>query len=214
MKLYNLTYEDKYYVSSIEPTTLPLDNYCFVEIDYLNESIKGIKGSYFLNGEIKECVLSDLIITPYIEKLKTFLNREDIDKDKIHLNFVENLSDENERILKIFIILISSYLIYFNFLQFPYIISLDLLNNSKFKHFTSFSYTNNLQKCFVEQVSYLHRYFSDIFDDVHLEEIFHEIRDYKKRLILDIDKKIGPFQKDIEDIKELKKKLEGIFKDF
>jgi hypothetical protein len=219
-KLYNLTHEDKYYVSSIEPTNLPEDNYCFVEIEYVDENkIIAIKGNYKRGEIVKECILSDLMITKYIEKLNIFLKREDIDRDKIHLDFVENISEETERITKIFILLISSYLIYFNFLDFPYTISLELLNNTKFKWFTSFSPTNDIEKSFMEQVSKLHRYFSPIFDDTDdkIDDIFNEIREYKKRLFADLDKRAELFainKQDIDYIKDMRTKLETIFKIF
>ena len=68
-KLYNLTHGDKYYVSSIEPTNLPEDNYCFVEIEYIDENkIISIKGNYRRGELVKECILSDLSITKYVYK--------------------------------------------------------------------------------------------------------------------------------------------------
>lgn len=216
-KLYNLTHGNKYYVSSIEPTNLPEDNYCFVEIEYIDENkIISIKGNYRRGEIVKECILSDLNITKYIQKLEIFLKREDIDRDKIHLDFVENISDDVERITKIFILLTASYLIYFNFLDFPYNVSLDLLFNTKIKWFTSFSPTNDMEKSFMEQVSKLHRYFSPIFDDTDdkIDDIFNEIREYKKRLFADLDKRIILFQNDLEYIKDLRTKLETIFKIF
>lgn len=219
-KLYNLTHGNKYYVSSIEPTNLPEDNYCFVEIEYIDENkIIAIKGNYKRGEIVKECILSDLLITKYVDKLRLFLQKEDIDRDKIHLDFVENISDDAERITKIFILLTASYLIYFNFLDFPYTISLELLTNTKFKWFTSFSATNDIENSFMEQVSKLHRYFSPIFDDVDdkIDDILREIREYKRRLFADLDKRaelLELYKQDIEYIKEMRTKLETIFKIF
>ena len=169
MKLYNLIYEDKYFVSCIAPSKLPDKNFCYVEIvfDEKRNNIMSVTGilqeedGENENGaqSKKESVLSDLDISPYIIKLKEFLKREDVDKDKIHLNFVETIENEEERILKIFVILVSSYLIYFNFMQFPYVISLDLLNNEKFQYFTAFSSTNQMEEIFINLVALLHRFF-------------------------------------------------------
>lgn len=221
MKLYSLTYEDENKVSCMMPSGLPEDNYCYVEIEYNGEKriVKGIKGVYVLKGEKKECVLSDLDIGVYVDKLNEMLKREDVDKDKMHLNFVEEMNevgDENERILKVFVLLVSSYLIYFNFLQFPYVVSLDLLDNERLKYFMEIRYMNDLEKSFVEQVSLLHRYFSEIFDmrTEIIDKVIEEIKEYKKRLFLDIDKKIAGVQSDISELKEMKTKLKEIFKGF
>jgi len=148
------------------------------------------------------------------------LKREDVDKDKIHLNFVESVEDEEERILKIFVILISSYLIYFNFMQFPYVISLDLLNNERFQYFTAFSSTNSLEEIFIHQVALCHRFFSEIFKDENKDEkdentnLIEEIKEYKRRMFSDIDKKLSVFQEKFEEIEEIKTKLSAIFKNF
>ena len=203
--LYNLTIEDDNYVSCKSPNTLPEENYCFVEInlDINSKNIKSVKATY--NFEIeKECILSDLDISEYMNKLDDFLKREDIDKDKIQLNFIENIEDEDIRIKKIFVILLSSYLIYFNFLEFPFTISLELLNNDMFKYFTNFNPTNSLEKSFIKQVSLLHRYFSNIFEnenndkdleetikeliDSEIKEIAKDIKEFKKRLLADVNK--------------------------
>ncbi len=222
MKLYNLTYQDKYYSSGIEPKSLPEDNFCYVDVEYKDGNIRSVQGTYVRDEVRKESVLSDLNVAVYVGKLKEFLKREDLDKDKIHLNFVENVDNEDERILKIFLILISSYLIYFNFLEFPYTISLSLLSNEKFKYFTSFSPTSKLEVSFVEQVSLLHRYFSDIFSDTGEQDFVYQIRQYKRRILSDVEKRLSPLQdlkseiddlkSEFQSIKELKNKLFAIFK--
>ena len=245
MKLYNLIYEDKYFVSCIAPSKLPEKNFCYVEIIFDEKagnitSVTGVlqnekedaedeneenEEEKNTNGR-KESVLSDLDVSPYIAKLKVFLKREDVDKDKIHLNFVENVENEDERILKIFIILISSYLIYFNFMQFPYVISLDLLDNERFQYFTSFSSTNVIEEIFINQVSLLHRFFSDIFSDTkdkrnaneekneEAANLIEEIKEYKRRMFSDLDKKLASFSEKFEEIEEMKTKLSAIFRNF
>ena len=236
--LYNLTLEDENYVSSESPSSLPEENYCFIEINYSDLYIKSVKSTYNFQIE-KECILSELDISEYMNKLEFFLKREDIDKDKIQLNFVENIEDEDTRIKKIFVILLSSYLIYFNFLEFPFTISLELLNNDMFKYFTNFNPTNNLEKSFIKQVSLLHRYFSTIFEDekdinskdinskdinskdingnedleekikelvdIEIKEIAKEIKEFKKRLLADVNKN----KKEIKE--EIKNKFSKIF---
>ena len=229
MKLYNLIYEDKYFVSCIAPSKLPDKNFCYVEIvfDEKRNNIMSVTGilqeedGEDENGaqNKKESVLSDLDISPYITKLKEFLKREDVDKDKIHLNFVETIENEEERILKIFVILVSSYLIYFNFMQFPYVISLDLLNNEKFQYFTAFSSTNQMEEIFINLVALLHRFFSDIFKEKQEKNeedtnLIEEIKEYKRRLFLDIDKKVVIFEERFQQMEELKMKLSEIFKNF
>ena len=232
MKLYNLIYEDKYFVSCIAPSKLPDKNFCYVEIVFDEKagnisSVTGIlQGEKEQDGQEgdenlqnrKESVLSDLDISLYIVKLKEFLKREHVDKDKIHLNFVETIENEEERILKIFVILVSSYLIYFNFMQFPYVISLDLLNNEKFQYFTAFSSTNQTEEIFINLVALLHRFFSDIFKEKEENtNLIEEIKEYKRRLFIDIDKKISilseKFEK-FEEFDEMKTKLSQIFKNF
>ena len=216
--LYNLTYDGDNYVSSKPPTSLPEQDYSFIEINYSDKHIKSVKGSMNLEIE-KECILSDLDISEYMNKLDLLLKREDIDKDKIQLNFVENLEDEDIRIKKIFLILLSSYLIYFNFLEFPFSISLELLDNRMFKYFTDFAPTNALEKSFVKQVSLLHRYFSTIFEDKkentdnfqdinklikekiddEVKELSKDIKEFKKRLLADLKNKNETLRKEIKE---------------
>ena len=217
MKLFNLTYQDNYYASCLKPTTLPEENYTFIEINYSKSIIHSIKGYYKYDIE-KECILSNLDISSYMEKIDSFLKT--IDKDKIYINFVENVSDDDERIRKIFIILLSSYLIYFNFLDFPYEISLDLLTNKMFIYFTSFTPINPLEISFKKQVSTFHRYFSKIFENEdqidegikkindEVDKLVSEINEYKRKFIKDNDLK--EIKKDLANIKSALKKLSDI----
>ena len=221
MKLYNLTYKDDHFVSQLIPNSLPDNFYCYVEIFYdpVKKNINSVKGILAIkekeDEQEQECVISDLDVKNYIEKLETFCKRTDIDLDKIHLPFVENIENNDDRVLKIFIILLSSYLIYFNFLKFPYQISKNLINNDALKRFTEFSYTNTLEKSFISQVSLFHRYFSEIFNET--DTIIEEIIEYKRRLILDLNKKIealelDKLQSDIKEVKDIKEKLSNLFK--
>lgn len=226
MKLYNLIYEDKYFVSCIAPSKLPEENFCYIEIifDEKSSNIVSVTGILQERKEKedekeeenrKEFILSDLDVSMYVKKLKEFLKREDVDKDKIHLNFVENVENEDERILKIFIILISSYLIYFNFMQFPYVISLDLLNNERFQYFTAFSSVNAMEEIFISHVSLLHRFYSEVFEKKEdNESLIDEIKEYKRRLFIDVDKKLAILDKKFEEVEDIKNKLSSIFKNF
>ena len=230
MRLYNLTYQNEYLASSVKPLFLPENNYILVEIIYSENIIYTIKGSYNFETE-KECILTDLDISPYIKKLKEIQN-----KDKIYINFKENISDENERINKIFITLLSSYLVYFNFLDFPYEINLDLLTNDMFIYFTSFSPMNPLEESLMKQVSLFHRFFSNVFikeeilkedesvdksivdesvdksiliglDKINYEvdKLVQELKEYKRKFLKDID--IKEIKRDITDIKRQLKNI-------
>lgn len=211
MRLYNLTYQNEYLASSVKPLFLPENNYILVEIIYSENIIYTIKGSYNFETE-KECILTDLDISPYIKKLKEIQN-----KDKIYIKFKENISDENERINKIFITLLSSYLVYFNFLDFPYEINLGLLTNDMFIYFTSFSPMNPLEESLMKQVSLFHRFFSNVFikDEsvvIGLDKINHEVdklveelKEYKRKFLKDID--IKEIKRDIIDIKKQLKNI-------
>lgn len=211
MRLYNLTYQNEYLASSVKPLFLPENNYILVEIIYSENIIYTIKGSYNFETE-KECILTDLDISPYIKKLKEIQN-----KDKIYIKFKENISDENERINKIFITLLSSYLVYFNFLDFPYEINLELLTNDMFIYFTSFSPMNPLEESLMKQVSLFHRFFSNVFikDEsvvIGLDKINHEVdklveelKEYKRKFLKDID--IKEIKRDITDIKKQLKNI-------
>jgi len=211
MRLYNLTYQNEYLASSVKPLFLPENNYILVEIIYSENIIYTIKGSYNFETE-KECILTDLDISPYIKKLKEIQN-----KDKIYIKFKENISDENERINKIFITLLSSYLVYFNFLDFHYEINLGLLTNDMFIYFTSFSPMNPLEESLMKQVSLFHRFFSNVFikDEsvvIGLDKINHEVdklveelKEYKRKFLKDID--IKEIKRDIIDIKKQLKNI-------
>jgi len=205
MRLYNLTYENKYLVSCVKPVSLPEENYTLVEVIYSEDVIHKIKGTYKCGVE-KECILTNLSISKYLEKLKEIEN-----KDKIFINLRETDLNESERIKQIFIILLSSYLVYFNFLEFPYYIDLHLLTNEKLKYFTSFSAMNNLEDSFLEQVCIFHRFFSQIFREDVVETGIQEINNEVDKLVEEVKEYKRKFLKDIQ-IKEIKKEIHNIKK--
>jgi len=208
MRLYNLTYEDEYLVSCVKPVSLPEENYTLVEVIYSEDVIHKIKGTYKWDVE-KECILTNLNISKYLEKLKEIENN-----DKIFINLRETDLSESERIKQTFIILLSSYLVYFNFLEFPYNIDLHLLTNEKLKYFTSFSPMNNLEYSFMQQVCIFHRFFSQIFkEDVEkdvkngiqkinneVDKLVEEVKEYKRKFLKDIN--IKEIKKEIHNIKK------------
>tara|TARA_R110001599_G_scaffold96905_3_gene250214 strand:- start:938 stop:1666 length:729 start_codon:yes stop_codon:yes gene_type:complete len=218
---YNLTHENEYYASCLEPSSLPETNYTFVEITYHleKEKILSVKGIRNIEGLEKECILSGIDLSIYMEKLNIFLT-QDIDRDKIHLNFVE--TDTENRIQKIFIILLASYLIYFNFLEFPFNISTDLLSNKMLKYFTEFTPLKTNETSYMEQVSLFHRYFSTLFENTETETNadLNMVNDTKTNIDLNmVNNKIEEMKKDLEavmnsridkialEIKEYKRKL-------
>lgn len=206
MRLYNLTYENEYLVSCVKPVSLPEENYTLVEIVYSENVIHKIKGTYKWDIE-KECILTDLNISKYLEKLREIEN-----KDKIFINIRETDLNESERIKQIFIVLLSSYLVYFNFLEFPYQIDLHLLTNEKLKYFTSFSPMNQLEDSFMQQVSIFHRSFSQVFQiseeindglekiNNEVDKLVEEVKEYKRKFLKEIH--IKEIKKDIHNIKK------------
>jgi hypothetical protein len=157
MKLYNLTHEGKQYVSSYKPTHLPEEDFSYIEITYNEEKIEKIIGIYNFDGYETESILQDIDIKTYLDKLgkKTI-------PDKISLNFVENEENSN---LKIFIISLSSYLIYFDFLDLPFETSFDLFNNEMIRYFINMSPNNFIEKSWIEQVKYFYKCFFFILED-------------------------------------------------
>lgn len=200
--LYNLIYKDEYYVSTIPPTTLPTTNYTFIEIDFTNNKLNGIKG----RNDDKTCIISDVDISMYLNKLNTFLERKDINFEKIQLNFVEE--NEENYIIIVFVILLSSYLVYCDLLEFPYIINTDLISNDKIQEFTSFSPITDNEKVFRYQVSLLHRYFSTIFEvETKENKIEKEVNLGIQRIHKEVDKLV-------QEIKQYRKKLNQDKKSF
>ncbi len=202
--MYNLTIEGKSYVSCFPPEHLPEENFSFVEIEF-SEKLE-IKGKYNFNGKTKESILSNIDIEFLLTKLNFFLQRKDIDLTKIRLNFVEN--EVKDEVNKIFIILLSSYLIYFDFLELPFYISLDLLKNKMLRYFTNFSPRNIIEESWLEQVSNLHRWFSLIFeDDINNNNKQIDIKQIEKEVnkgIIKINKEVDIL---VKEVKQFKKRM-------
>lgn len=136
--LFNLTYEGKQYVSTISPSRLPTDNYSFVEIVYDDKMVIHVRGTYVFEGKKEEIILSDLDFFSYLKKLKSL--KEDTEDTKNQedneIEFMGVEQPENKEEL-IFILSVCSYLVYFHFLNLPYDLSLDLLDNNAIKLFIS-----------------------------------------------------------------------------
>jgi hypothetical protein len=208
MKLFNLTFEGKQYVSSSEPNFLPDKNFSFIEITYSKDKINEILGIYNFEGEEKECILSDLEIGFFLAKLDFFEERRDVNLDKINLNFIENKVES--KVFKIFIISLASYLIYFDFLNFPFEMSLDLLDNKKLRYFTSFSPNNYIEESWLKQVSTFHRNFSLILKkDTEKEDIQNKVENEVKKGIEKINKEVDIL---IKEVKEFKKRMISDYK--
>ena len=78
MKLFHLTQENQYKSSEHAPARLPENNYSYIEITYSAsyDLILSVKGKYIYdtdensNTVVRECILSDIPITEYINKVK------------------------------------------------------------------------------------------------------------------------------------------------
>ena len=70
--LYNLTYDEEFYVSTLHPDRLPEDDFSLIEIEYNDETVRSIKGLYCYDGKQESLVLTDLEIMGYLKNLKDF----------------------------------------------------------------------------------------------------------------------------------------------
>ena len=147
MKLYNLTYNGKQYVSESPPAVFPSSTYSFIEIKYNDEKIESVTGTYFNKEKI--CVslknlhietIAATSISDYIDSLSDATQENIMSK----INFVE---DVDNRLYKSFIVGLSSILIYFYFMttdkrneifdiafEFPFPIHIKLLDNNVFNY--------------------------------------------------------------------------------
>lgn len=181
MELYNLTYNDQQFISTLPPDRLPEDNYSMIEIEY--DKTAKVKGTY--KGE--EIILENLDIASYVNKLKDF---------KSDLEFIgDDNANKEDKNVKIFILSLCSYLIYFDFMENKS--SIDLLDNEAFKHFLSLSPSNDVEKSWQKQISVFYNTFSYIFPSKWKSDIFKKdleiyIKDYVKgyinRKLIQIDK--------------------------
>lgn len=213
-KVHNLTCEGEYFVSSMEMKTLPEEDFCLVEIEYDGWKIFKIAGLLKKGEEKRECVLENIDLSSFQEKYEHFFHSSMADTSKIYLNFVEDVDNNYETTIKIFVILVSCYLVYVQFLDFPYTISMELLEMKYIKEFLETVPLNSLEDSFLEQISLLQRYFFNVitnkkqgdmseFEERCLEEenkrkevmremeaLIEEIKEYKRKMISDIDKRL------------------------
>ena len=165
-KLFNLTHNGHQYISTLSPSTLPEKDFSFVEISYINDIVTSVSGSFDIDGESDQIVLSDLDLSQYLKKL------EELDLNHLKIHFIgkkedeENEEHKDDINKKFFILSLCSYLIYFYFMKFPEELSLDLLDNSMFSYLTSFSPINELEREWIKQVAIFHRTFSKLFKNI------------------------------------------------
>ena len=229
MKIYNLTYDKKYYISTTSIKTFPEDNFCLVECEYTQNNtenniennteiiIQKISGLLKKDGEIRECTMGPLILPSLYKNFKIYIESENIDTDKIYLNYIDTeknneINNENNEInnenkcLNSLVILICSYLVYVNFSDLPYHISSDLLNNENLYEYAKMLPNDEIEENFVFQVNLLIKYFGKLFNnntsitnniDVYLEKKFKEWNETQDKIINEI----------IDEIKEYKRKL-------
>lgn len=122
MKLYNLTHNGKQYISQLPPSVLPQSDYSLVEIEYTQERINKIVGTYFKDEKIMitlENVMLDYNLDQFLETIS--------EKDRLNISqtvsFIR-LPDEpemeiNVKIKNQFIMGLSSTLVYLYFLSLP-----------------------------------------------------------------------------------------------
>jgi len=213
-KVHTLTCEGEYFVSSMEVKSVPEEDFCLVEIEYDAWKIFKIAGLLKKGEEKRECVLENIDLSSFQEKYEQFFHSSMADTSKIYLNFVEDVDNNYETTIKIFVILVSCYLVYVQFLDFPYTISMELLEMRYIKEFLETVPLNSLEDSFLEQISLLQRYFFNVitnkkqgemseFEERCLEEekkrkevmgemeaLIEEIKEYKRKMISDIDKRL------------------------
>lgn len=151
--LYNLTYDEEFYVSTLHPDRLPEDDFSLIEIEYNDETVRSIKGLYCYDGKQESLVLTDLEIMGYLKNLKDF---------ECEIEFQGDPDIENKK-EKVFIVLVCSYLIYIAFIKDD--LSLELLNRETFKEFVTCSRKNEIVGSWISQVSYLDRNYGYLFPD-------------------------------------------------
>lgn len=162
-RLYNLTYEGKQYVSTIEPIKLPEDNYSFVEISYDEKLVTSVKAVYVIDGKKEDIILSDLDFLHYLRDLEGNIN------DVEFVGVVEQPKNKNELFL---IINVCSYLVYFHFMKFDYELSLDLLDTKAIEYFISEKFTDVIQEAWKTQVSDFYKKYHYLFPSLYkIEDI-------------------------------------------
>ena len=161
-QLFNLTFQYKQFVSTLPPTFLPDNDFSFVEITYNERTITSVKAIYNFSDAIsnnisKECVLSDIDISKYLNNIKPLKN--------INLEFEGVKTDIENPTQKMFILSLCSYLVYTYFIEMPYETSLDLLDSEMFHIFTSHKPKNAVEKSWISQSSTFYNNFSYLFSN-------------------------------------------------
>ncbi len=194
------------------------------------------------DNEIRECILGPLDLTFLYSNFLKFMSDTNVNKEKIDLQIIDDdsatnydIDNENSdrRLLDIFIVLTSSYLVYMNFSDLPYNVSINVLTSDYIKEYILTLTDNSLEQNFQHQVNVLYKYFNRIFNSIsknsinnlnynetlkkeisdYLEEkfsewndtqdkIIDEIREYKRKLLLDLNNRQQSFPS-----KELLEKL-------
>ena len=203
-RLYNLTYEGKQYVSTIEPIKLPEDNYSFVEISYDEKLIISVKAVYVIDGKKEDIILSDL---DFLHYLKDIDNKTD---DTVFIGVEEQPKNKNELF---FIISVCSYLVYFHFMKFDYELSLDLLDTNAIEYFVSEKFTDVVQEAWKIQVSEFYKRYRYLFPSLYkIKGLIEDTKTYKKKEKGKLNKNNDHGNKNHKDIikKYTKKKLAEI----
>ena len=194
--LYNLTYDSQQYVSTIAPNNLPEDEYSFIEITYDEEFIRSVRAVYSFNDKKDEVILSDLDIFHYFNKIK---------KVNVDVEFM-GVSEVEDKEIKFFILSLCSYLSYFSFMNLPYELSLDLLDNKAFSCFIKLDYTNELEKSWVIQVQDFQKSYSYLFPSKFNKEIIIEneyILEPEISLVENIDEDTDEINENIIEIEDV-----------
>lgn len=222
MKLFNLTHNGKQYVSELAPSVLPSSNYSFIDITYSDSEISSIVGTYLTDQkfEIKlENIKLEYNLNIFIEQLSDKEQRSILST----VNFITlpNTPKEeyNIRIKKIFILGLSSTLIYLYYLSlgrkeilspieftFPFPININLVDNKVFNYINyigSLSVVLNnfsIGRFWMEQIISFFKNFSKllpneyVIDSILITNIAHDaIRGYSGYVYEEIYKSIDLF---------------------
>lgn len=181
--LYNLTFNDQYYVSTVHPDRLPKEDFSFVEIEYNNEIVTSIKGIYCYDDEQDSIILNDIEIMNYLKKIR---------KEECEIEF-QGGDDVEDKNLKLFVILICSYLCYIHFMKWEVELSLDLLDREAMKQYLEVPTSNEIDNCWKQQVKYLNEKFSYVIASSKIneekEDIIEKEEISEEKLVSELAKK-------------------------
>lgn len=207
ISIFNIIHKDEYIFSVTDPNFLPDKDYSLIEIIIPLRNNEGdeekidfnkiiVKGLHYMENSVekyKESIL-DLDLSYLETSLQTYLNREDIDKDKIFLNFMEDIKRDDIYYKIIFICLVASYLTFFNFMDLPFYVNTELLCKEMISYFIDIPKLTSEEKSMTIQSSLLYRYFSPIFPLKYKYRIDSAIISKES----DIIKDINAIQKEID----------------